>query len=140
MGTIYQNGILYSGSTGQNYSDMGGATSTTAGVHGLVPAPSAGDQAKVLKGDGTWKSVNYSEVNGTPTLGTASAKDVPTSGNASTTQVVMGDDTRLTDARPSSDVVHTYSATSEAPISGKGVAEALPTFSFADHVLTITTH
>ena len=34
-----------------------------------------------------------------PTLGTASAKDVPASGNASATQVVMGNDTRLTDAR-----------------------------------------
>ena len=37
-------------------------------------------------------------------LGTASSKNVPTSGNASTTEVVMGDDTRLTDARPASDV------------------------------------
>ena len=34
-----------------------------------------------------------------PTLGTAAAKNVPSSGNASTSQVVMGNDTRLTDAR-----------------------------------------
>lgn len=34
-----------------------------------------------------------------PTLGTAAAKDVPVSGNASTTQVVMGDDSRLSDSR-----------------------------------------
>lgn len=39
-----------------------------------------------------------------PTLGTAAAKDVPASGNASTTQVVMGSDSRLSDARPASDV------------------------------------
>jgi len=32
-------------------------------------------------------------------LGTASTKNVPSSGNASTSQVVMGNDTRLTDAR-----------------------------------------
>jgi len=32
-------------------------------------------------------------------LGTAAYKDVPTSGNASSSQVVMGNDTRLTDAR-----------------------------------------
>lgn len=32
-------------------------------------------------------------------LGTAAIKDVPSSGNASNTQVVLGDDTRLTDAR-----------------------------------------
>lgn len=33
---------------------MTGATSGAAGTSGLVPAPSAGDQSKVLKGDGTW--------------------------------------------------------------------------------------
>ena len=37
------------------YSDMTGATAGTAGTHGLVPAPAAGDQDKVLHGDGTWK-------------------------------------------------------------------------------------
>lgn len=43
--------------TGTSYSDFTGATSGTAGVHGLVPAPAAGDQDKVLKGDGTWGTV-----------------------------------------------------------------------------------
>lgn len=37
-------------------------------------------------------------------LGTASTKDVPASGDASSTEVVMGNDTRLTDSRPASDV------------------------------------
>lgn len=39
-----------------------------------------------------------------PNLGTAASKDVPTSGNATSTQVVMGNDSRLTNARPASDV------------------------------------
>lgn len=39
-------------------------------------------------------------------LGTASTKNVPTSGNASTTQVVMGNDTRLTNARTPTSHVH----------------------------------
>jgi len=39
-----------------------------------------------------------------PTLGTASSKDVATTGNASSSQVVMGNDSRLTDSRPASDV------------------------------------
>lgn len=60
-------------------------------------------------------------------LGTAAEKDIPVSGNASSGQVVMGNDTRLTDSRPSSDVVQTYDSTSEVPISGKGVSEALGT-------------
>ena len=49
-------------------------------------------------------SITKSQVSDFPTLGTAAAKDVPATGNASTTQVVMGNDTRLSDARPASDV------------------------------------
>lgn len=37
-----------------SYSDFTGATSSTAGAHGLVPAPAAGDESKFLQGDGTW--------------------------------------------------------------------------------------
>lgn len=37
---------------------MTGATSSAAGASGLVPAPSAGDQDKFLKGDGTWSPVS----------------------------------------------------------------------------------
>jgi hypothetical protein len=33
---------------------MVGATAGTGGTKGLVPAPAAGDQAKYLRGDGTW--------------------------------------------------------------------------------------
>lgn len=36
--------------------DMQGATAGTAGVHGLVPAPAAGDEGKVLTGAGTWET------------------------------------------------------------------------------------
>lgn len=35
--------------------DFTGATASVAGAHGLVPAPAAGDQGKVLHGDGTWQ-------------------------------------------------------------------------------------
>ena len=44
------------------------------------------------------------EITDFPNLGTASSKDVAESGNANTTQVVMGNDTRLSDARIASDV------------------------------------
>lgn len=47
---------------------------------------------------------SYSEITGTPTLGTAAEKDVPASGDASNSEVVLGSDSRLTDARPASDV------------------------------------
>lgn len=38
--------------------DMVGATSETAGSAGLVPAPAAGDEKKVLTGDGNWTELN----------------------------------------------------------------------------------
>lgn len=44
-------------------------------------------------------SITKSQVSDFPTLGTAAAKDIPASGNATTVQVVMGNDTRLSDAR-----------------------------------------
>lgn len=40
--------------TDTTYSDFTGATSSTAGAAGLVPAPSAGDESKALLGNGTW--------------------------------------------------------------------------------------
>ena len=36
------------------YSNMTGATASTTGEAGLVPAPAAGKQASFLRGDGTW--------------------------------------------------------------------------------------
>lgn len=38
--------------------DFTGATSSVAGTGGLVPAPAAGDQDKLLKGDGTWGNID----------------------------------------------------------------------------------
>lgn len=64
-----------------------------------------------LKGNGTGALVErtYAQVRTDLGLGSVYSKDVPTSGNASTSQVVMGNDTRLTDSRtPTS---HASSAT-----------------------------
>lgn len=41
---------------------VSGATSVASGIKGLVPQPLAGDQDKVLYGDGTWKSIDWSTV------------------------------------------------------------------------------
>ena len=37
---------------------MKGASNSTKGSEGLVPAPAAGDQDKYLKADGTWEAIN----------------------------------------------------------------------------------
>lgn len=55
-----------------------------------------------------------SDITDFPTLGTASTKNVASSGNASESQVVMGNDTRLTDARKASDV-YAWAKTSTKP-------------------------
>ncbi len=39
-----------------------GATASADGTSGLVPAPEAGDQDKVLKGDGTWGAIAASDI------------------------------------------------------------------------------
>ena len=57
--------------TNTTYSNMGAATSSTAGKDGLVPAPAAGKQASFLRGDGTWvvpTNTTYAKAN-TSTLG-----------------------------------------------------------------------
>lgn len=51
---------------------MTGATSGTAGTKGVVPAPSAGDEGKVLFGSGTWGTVTTSDMTGA-TAGAAGA-------------------------------------------------------------------
>ena len=51
-------------------------------------------------------SITKSQISNCPPLGTASAKDIPASGNASSTQVVMGNDTRLSDSRTPTSHTH----------------------------------
>lgn len=69
----------------------------------LTDARPASDVSSWAK-ESTKPSYAYSEISGTPTLGTASAKDVPASGNATITQVVLGNDSRLSDSRNAADV------------------------------------
>ena len=98
--------------------EMSGGSSQGGGQSGYVPAPpSSGYNTKYLRADGTWQvppdttyeskpaaSGGTNDLINKPTLGTASSKDVSSSGDASSSQVVMGNDSRLTDARPASDV------------------------------------
>ena len=71
-------------------------------------------------------STKQSYINHKPTLGTASAKDVPTSGNASSSQVVMGNDSRLTDSRTPKSHTHTKSEITDFPTLGTASAKNVP--------------
>ena len=60
---------------------MVGATSETAGSAGLVPAPAAGDENKVLTGDGNWTELNIPDTSALETkvstlIGTDTNKSV----------------------------------------------------------------
>lgn len=50
-----QNKVIKAALDNMVVADMNGATSSAAGAHGLVPAPTAGQQDLFLAGDGTWK-------------------------------------------------------------------------------------
>jgi len=52
---------------------MAGATASTAGAAGVVPAPGSGSQAKFLRGDGQWATVDYATLAATVTVGSGSS-------------------------------------------------------------------
>lgn len=87
-----------------------------------------------------WEEMNSASdayINNKPTLGTAAGLDVAVSGDASATQVVKGDDTRLSDARNAADVyawakeatkpTYTASEVGAIPATEKGAANGVAT-------------
>ena len=60
--------------TDTTYSVFTGATSSAAGSSGLVKAPAAGDQAKFLKGDGTWGTPSDTDTKNTTGSGDSNSK------------------------------------------------------------------
>lgn len=81
--------------------DMIGATASSAGTHGLVPAPAAGEQGLFLRGDGDW-AVPPQTTDTTYTLSGAVASHkftstlTPSSGTATTSELTLAEGTRIT--------------------------------------------
>ena len=73
--------------------DFTGASATQAGDTGLVPAPSAGDQSKFLRGDGTWATVSTSGGDYLPLTGGTLTGNLTVNGTIS-----VGTSTRATTA------------------------------------------
>lgn len=75
------------------------------------------------------KTGSYGDLLNKPSLGTASSKDAPSSGNATITQVVMGNDSRLTDARNPLAHTHPWAEITSTPttIAGYGITNAVTT-------------
>ena len=76
-----------------------GSAAYTASTDYAVSAKGVtnGDSHDHAGGDGA--QIGYSGLSGLPTLGTAAAKNIPATGDASATEVVYGTDTRLINAR-----------------------------------------
>ncbi len=88
-----------------NKSSTSGLIKNDGSIDTTEYAPASSVPAAQIQSD--WSQSDNTKldyIKNKPTLGTASAKNVPASGNASTSEVVMGNDTRLTDARNAADV------------------------------------
>ena len=128
---------------GNNLSiDANGVLSATGGSGGATSLAGLDDVSLSSQSDGQVLAYdNTSSKWKNASLGTASKKDVPASGNATSSQVVMGNDTRLSDARTPVSHTHTkseitdfptiptvdqsYSASSTNAQSGTAVADAI---------------
>jgi hypothetical protein len=120
------------------------AVSTVAN-QGLTDTEKSAARANIGAGTSSF-SGSYNDLTDKPTLRTAAAKDVAASGNAAATEVVMGNDTRLTDARKASDVsawakastkpTYTASEVGAIPTTQKGAASGVATLDANGHVPT----
>lgn len=70
--------------------------------------------------------ISYTNLTNKPALGTAAAKDVPATGNAGNAQVVMGSDSRLSDARTPTAHSQPWSSITSTPttLAGYGITDA----------------
>lgn len=103
--------------------NMVGATSSTAGTQGLVPAPAAGKQSSFLRGDGTWvvpTNTTYSDMVGATSsaAGTHGLVPAPASGNRA--QFLRGDGSWATPTNT------TYSDMTGASSSAAGTHGLVP--------------
>ena len=87
----------------------------TLGNDGIVPS---NQLPAMFDGD-------YNSLTNKPTLGTAAAKDVPSAGNASLTEVVMGSDSRLSDDRNAKDV-YSWAKSATKPSYSASEVGAIP--------------
>lgn len=90
---------------------MTGASNTSGGTKGLVPAPAAGDKDKYLKADGTWGAINVSN-DGVRTITSGSSNgtiSVNTNGTTADVAITGLGSAAYTDSSAYADASHTHS-------------------------------
>ena len=65
VGIHTSNGFVKVAGAGLGANPMTGATETTDGKAGLVPAPTVSDTKKFLRGDGTWVEISATTTSST---------------------------------------------------------------------------
>lgn len=111
---------------------------STAASQGLTDTEKANARANIGAGTSSFSGA-YADLSGKPTLGTAAAKDIPSSGNASTSQVVLGSDTRLSDSRNAKDVYSWAKASTKPTYTASEVGLGnVPNVSTNDQTPTFT--
>lgn len=112
--------------TDTTYSDMTAATNSTAGAHGLVPAPASGKQDSFLRGNATWADAS-TIIN---TLSTGNS--TPTDNDYYVSQYAGGGTTTTTYHRRPISALWTYiknkiNATNSAPTLSWGTTSTIGT-------------
>lgn len=95
------------------------AVSTEAN-QGLTSTEQSNARTNIGAGTSSF-SGSYNDLSNKPTLGSSAALDVASSGDASSSQVVKGDDSRLSDARTPTSHTHTKSQITDFPTIPGGV-------------------
>lgn len=110
------------------YSDMKGATTEAAGVHGLAPAPAAGAANRYLRSDGTWQTPpDTNTTYGTFKAATASAAGgsglVPAPAAGKQGQYLRGDGTWSTSDSTSDSLSAAQGKALKGLVDGKASSE-----------------
>lgn len=134
---ITANSQLINDSNYQTGSDLSTALASyptnsamTTAISGKMDNPS-GTTAQYIRGDGSLATSKtaLSEFTNDLLLGTAAYVDTPSSGDASSSQIVKGNDSRLTNARTPTAHNQAWSTITSTPttLSGYGITDAEPT-------------
>lgn len=107
-------------------SNVGSATQPIY-LNGGTPTATTYTLGKSVPSDAVFTDNNTTYAAGTGITISGTDNKINVSYGTAANTACQGNDSRLSNARPSSDVVNTYSATGTVPISGTGVAAALGT-------------
>lgn len=104
LGTASSRDVPSSGNASNDQVVLGNDTRLDKNYETLNNKPSINNVS--LDGNKTTEDlhISYNDLENKPSLGTAAPLNVPSSGDADLNEVVLGSDTRLSDARPASDV------------------------------------